>query len=219
MQAIEPSAVAGQKEKDMSEAEVGSPITLMRLRRDRIIISIEGQTPLIPHRWSEKAKRMMLDKQQGKAVAKKSPKSPEDEAHDATYWLPDGTPGVPATAFKAAIADAARHFGSVTQVLVKQSVFVVGEGEDQLVRISGPVSMREDMPRNATGVADLRYRNQIFPWEAKLEIEYVASALTPEALLALVDAAGFGGVGDWRPSSPKSKSGTYGRWQVTGELA
>ena len=194
------------------------PIVLRRLRRDDAFVPITGQTPLIPHRWSEKARRIMLDKQQGKAVANKAPKDPEQEAHDATYWLEDGRPGMPATAFKAAIADAARHFDGLAIVTVKQAVFVKGHGPDQLVPIAGDVSMREDMPRNSNGVADLRYRNQIFPWSAELEIEFVASALTAEALLALVDAAGLGGVGDWRPSAPKSKSGTYGRWCVTGEI-
>lgn len=200
----------------MATVEVPTVLTLERLRRSTVTILIEGQTPLIPHRWSEKARRLMLDKQQGKAVANKKPKSPEDEARDATYWLDDGRPGMPATAFKAAIADAARHFDGLAIVTVKQSVFVVGEGPDQLVPIDGPMQMREDMPRNSNGVADLRYRNQIFPWAAELEIEYVESALTPDALVALVDAAGLGGVGDWRPSAPKSKSGTYGRWQVAG---
>jgi hypothetical protein len=200
------------------EERILEPIYIPRLERGRTFIDIEGQTPLIPHKWSEKAKRMMLDKQQGKAVAKKAPKDPEQEAQDATYWLADGRPGMPATAFKVAIANAARHFDGVTIVIVKDAVFVVGEGDDQLVPIDGPLSMREDMPRNATGVADLRYRNQISPWSATLEIEYIASTLTLGALVALVDAAGLGGVGDWRPSSPKSKSGTYGRWQVTGEV-
>lgn len=194
-------------------------ITLTRLKVNTAIVPIQGKTPLIPHKWSEKAKRLMLDKQQGKAVAKKAPKSPEQEAHAATYWMPDGkTPGMPATAFKSAIADAARHFDGVAIVTVKQSIFVTGEGVDQLVPIIGDITMREDMPRNATGVADLRYRNQIYPWSAELEIEYLASALTVDAILALVDAAGNGGVGDWRPSAPKSKSGTFGRWQVTGEI-
>lgn len=195
-----------------------APLTLRRLERNTVLIPIIGQTPLIPHRWSDKAKRMMLDKQQGKAVTKKAPKSPEDEAHAATYWLEDGSPGMPATAFKSAIADAARHFDGVTMVMLKQSVFVIGEGTEQLIPIAGELTMREDMPRNATGVADLRYRNQIWPWSATLVIDFVASAITVEALIALVDAAGLGGVGDWRPSSPKSKSGTFGRWTVTGEL-
>lgn len=190
-----------------------SPVVLQRLQRRRVFLPIEGQSPLIPHKWSEKARRMMLEKQQGKAVAKHKPKSPEDEANDATYWL-DGQPSMPATAFKAAIADAARHFEGITMVMVKQAVFVLGEGPDQLVPILGEKSLREDTPRNANGVADLRYRWQFFPWSASLEIEYVESAITPEALIALVDAAGLGGVGDWRPSSPKSKSGTFGRWEV-----
>lgn len=194
------------------------PVQLARLERRRVIIPIEGQTPLIPHRWSEKSKRMMLDKQQGKAVAKKSPKSPEQEADDATYWLPDGRTGMPATAFKAAIADAARHFDSVSIVTAKQSIFVVGEGPEQLVAIDGDREMFEATPRNSSGVADLRYRNRIWPWRADLEIEYISTTLTIESVFALVDAAGVGGVGDWRPSSPKSKSGTYGRWQVTAEV-
>ncbi len=195
-----------------------APLVLHRLRRNIAVIPIEGQSPLIPHRWSDKARRMMLDKQMGKATAKKAPKAPEEDAREATYWLEDGRPGMPATAFKAAIADAARHFDGLAIVTVKQSVFVLGEGTEQLVAIEGPISMREDMPRNATGVADLRYRNQVFPWSAELRVEYVASTLTADALLALVDAAGLGGVGDWRPSSPKSKSGTFGRWRVKGEL-
>lgn len=195
-------------------ATTDQAITLTRLQRNRAHIMIEGQSPLIPHKWSEKAKVMMLAKQQGKPVANKAPKNPGQDAFDATYWIAEGVPGMPSTAFKSAISDAARHFDGVAIVTVKQSIFVVGEGPDQLVTIEGDISMREDMPRNATGVADIRYRNQIWPWKAELEIEYVASALTPDALVALVDAAGLGGVGDWRPSAPKSKSGTFGRWEV-----
>ena len=31
---------------------------------------------------------------------------------------------------------------------------------------------------------------------------------------ALVDAAGIGGVGEWRPTSPKSATGSYGTFRV-----
>ena len=37
----------------------------------RIPIRIVGDTPLIIHAWSEKAKRMMLESQMGKAKGKK----------------------------------------------------------------------------------------------------------------------------------------------------
>jgi hypothetical protein len=202
-----------------AEATTGAAeaITLSPLRQETLEVPILGVTPLIPHRWSEKAKRMMLQAQQGKARQKKEPKDPAQEAADATYWLPDGRPGMPATAFKAAIAGAARHFEGVTMTMLKECVFVIGEGAEQLVAVEGEITMREDTPRNASGVADLRYRNQIWPWSTTLTIEFLKSQLTSEAVVALVDAAGFGGVGDWRPSAPKSKTGTFGRFHVGGD--
>ena len=43
-------------------------------------IRIVGDSPLIMHAWSEKAKRMMLEAQQGKAKGKKKPvKNPVDD--------------------------------------------------------------------------------------------------------------------------------------------
>jgi hypothetical protein len=76
--------------------------------------------------------------------------------------------------------------------------------------------MREDTPRNATGVADLRYRNEIRNWRAELVVEFVSQVLNKESVIALVDAGGNGGVGDWRPSAPKSKTGTFGQFRVEG---
>jgi hypothetical protein len=178
-------------------------------------IPIVGITPFIPHKWGAKALRMMREAQQGpKARTKKEPKNPEQEAEDATYRLEDGTPGAPATGFKAAIADAARFFDGVTIVQLKQAIFVEGEGPDQLVRIEGESYIREDTPRNATGVADLRYRRCFEPWSAVLRVTFISTLIDLNSVLALVDAAGNGGVGDWRPSSPKSKSGTFGRFRV-----
>ena len=34
------------------------------------------------------------------------------------------------------------------------------------------------------------------------------------SVIALVDAAGMGGVGEWRPSAPKSATGSYGQFRV-----
>lgn len=193
------------------------PLQLKRLERSIIDVPIEGVTPLIPHKWSEKARKMMLDKQQGKVAAAKAPKDPEADAEAATYRLADGTAGIPSVAFKAAIADAARWFDGVTMEMLKRAVFVYGEGDEQLVAIDGTETLFEAQPRNSTGVADIRFRYKIFPWNALLRVEYISSAIQPEAVLALVDAAGQGGVGDWRPSSPKSRSGTFGKWQVVAE--
>lgn len=178
-------------------------------------IPIQGETPLIPHKWGAKALRMMREAQSGPKVrARREPKVPEEEAEQSTYRLEDGRPGMPATAFKAAIADAARFFDGITMVQAKQSFFVEGEGVDQLVPIVGESYIREDTPRNATGVADLRYRRCFDPWSAVLHIRFITSAIDLQSVVHLVNAAGLGGVGDWRPSAPRSKSGTFGRFFI-----
>lgn len=51
-------------------------------------VTIKGDTPLIMHAWSEKAKRMMLEAQQGKSKGKKKDiKNPVDDFIQSMYWL------------------------------------------------------------------------------------------------------------------------------------
>lgn len=194
--------------------EVVSTITIQRLDRSIVEVPIIGVTPLIMHNWSAKSKRQMLDAQQTSTRKKKEPRDPQADYEAAFYRLPDNEPGMPSVAFKAAIAEAARFYDGVTMQGMKTAVFVHGVGPDQLVPIVGEVHMREDTPRNANGVADLRYRPMFWPWQATLVVEYLPTLLSADSVFNLVDAAGRCGVGDWRPSSPKSKSGTYGQWKV-----
>jgi len=190
-------------------------VKLEKVQRSVLEVPIVGLSPVIPHKWSEKALRMMREKQSGsKARTKHDPKNPEEEAEGSLYRLPDGRPGMPATAFKAAMVGAVRLFSGVTMVSLKTALFVQGIGPDQLVPIEGDMAIREDTPRNATGVADLRYRYAFWPWNAVLHVEYLTALVDADSVIALVDAAGNGGVGDWRPSAPKSATGTFGRFEV-----
>lgn len=191
-------------------------VQLKRLDVRVMEVPIIGTAPLIVNRWSEKAKDMMLQAQQSNTRAKKDPKDPVALFQASQYRFDDGRHGFPAAAFKAAAVAGARYFEGVTLVIAKQAITVIGEGQHQLVELeleSDPI-MREDTPRNASGVADLRYRAQYWPWRATLHIRYVPSIFTPESVLALVDAGGLGGVGEWRPSAPKSMTGTYGTFEV-----
>lgn len=198
-----------------SPVEEQSTIELRRLERVVFEIPIRGTAPLIVNRWSEKAKQMMLEKQTTSARAKKQPKDPVANFEASRYLLPDGRDGFPATAFKAAIVHAARLFEGITQVQLKQTVVVLGEGPDQLVPIDyGEITMREDTPRNKGGVADLRYRAQYWPWSAVLRVRTIGGQFDRSSILSLVDAAGIGGVGEWRPTSPKSATGTFGTFEV-----
>lgn len=197
-----------------TEAAAPQSIIIERLERLTAPIAIVGVTPLISHNWSEKAKRMMLEKQQSSAQRKKDRRDPQADYEASFYRLPDGNAGMPATAFKSAIAEAARFYSGITIVALKTALFVKGEGPEQLVRIDGDVGMFEATVRNQTGVADLRYRPMFWPWSATLLIEYLPSMLDEASLVNLVDASGRNGVGDWRPSSPKSRTGTYGTYEV-----
>lgn len=193
--------------------------TLRRLQRVVFEFPIRGTAPLIVNRWSQKARQMMLDKQQTSARTRKEPKDPAANYEASKYKLPDGRDGFPATAFKAAIVHAGRLFDGITQVQIKQTVLVtsdhIDERGDQLVILDyRDVQMREDTPRNASGVADLRYRAQYNGWSTTLRIQTIAGQLDEGSILALVDAAGIGGVGEWRPTAPKSATGTFGTFEV-----
>jgi len=194
-------------------------ITLQRLTPRILEVTVEGTAPYISHNWAAKSKQMMLDKSQGKTT-KKLPKDPEQEFEDTIYRLDDGRCGIPATAFRAAIVSGARSFDNVTMVEAKSMVHVEGEWSDHeqkhLIPIVGSdPTMWENPVRVGMGTADIRYRAMFkLPWSAHLAIRFLPSQISDEAILALVDAGGFGGVGDWRPSSPKSMTGSFGTFRV-----
>ena len=175
-------------------------VQLKRLGRLQATIPIVGTAPLIQHRFSAKARQMMLDRQQGTAI-EREPKNPEALFEAATYRLEGDRYGHPAVGFKDAIVGAARFYkGSrLTMTGLRIMLFVLGEGSDSLVEIVGVPKMREDPVRNASGVADLRYRPVYWPWAATLRVVFIQNQISLDSLVALVDAGGNVGVGEWRP--------------------
>lgn len=171
-------------------------------------VTLIGDTPLITHRWSEKAKKSMLDKQMKKAKQAKEAKDPDQDFRESLYVLEDGSFGFPAIGFKAAAVTACTSIGGITKVAARQAFHVEGE----YVKILGSEpTMREDMVRIAMGTADLRYRGQFDPWWTVLRMKYNANVFSAEQLLNMLNTAGFAvGVGEWRPE----KDGPYGRFHV-----
>jgi hypothetical protein len=211
-------------------------ISLKRIGRNLALVPIVGTAPLIVHQFGAKARGIMLAAQMGETV-EREPKNPEQLYLDSMYPLPEGPKGevrwgFPAVAFKASIVGAARHFkgSKLTMELLKTSIFVQGEGSDMLVPLHAELvdevgkliekpgysvpSMREDTVRNQTGVADIRFRGSYNPWAAILPVVYISGQMSLSSLVNLVDAAGLGGVGEWRPSSKMSKTGVYGTFYV-----
>lgn len=182
-------------------------ITLPPLEIRTVLVRLVGDSPLITHAWSEKAKAMMRDKQMGKAQSGKEPKNPEAECEAATYRCANGAPGLPTIAFKAAAVDAATQVSGLTKTFLRGAFHTVGE----LVEIEGTPRMREDMVRVGMGTADLRYRPEFEEWAVTLPVRYNTRSITLEQLMHLFNQAGFSvGVGEWRPA----KDGTYGMFSV-----
>jgi hypothetical protein len=190
-------------------------IHIEKIGTQLMMVPIIGTAPLIMNRFSEKAKRMMLDNMQGRKSQKEN-KDPEAEYRAAIYRLKGGEGyGMPAIAFKAATVGGVRFYSGLTMTACKQYMFFHGEpgdGDEQAYsRIEGEPRMREDVVRVGRGGADLRYRPEFPEWSTTLTIRYVTSALTSDSVLSLVEAGGMGvGVGEWRPE----KDGAFGTYQI-----
>jgi hypothetical protein len=189
-------------------------------------LKIVGDSPFICHAWSEKAKLMMLQKQQKKASAGKEIRNPMREYANTLYWLsekPDienmtdeeiwnatqeGRFGFPTVAFKAAAVDAGYQQGILDKKTTARGAFhIIGE----FAEIEGKPSIREDMARIGMGTADLRYRAEFKEWSTVLHIRLNSNAMSMEQVVNLMNVAGFAcGIGDWRVA----KDGTYGMFHV-----
>lgn len=190
-------------------------VSIPPIRIEQLYITLVGDSALISHKWSEKAKKEMRDKQMGAAKTAKAPKDPDRDYRESLYEHPEGGYGFPCVAFKAAAVSACRFTDGLKMTGVRGAFHVDGE----LARIEGEPRKREDMVRVGMGTADIRYRGE-FPvengvtWRTTLTVTYNADAITPAQITNLFNLAGFGvGVGEWRPE----KDGSYGRFHVEGE--
>ena len=186
----------------------------------KVTIRIVGDTPLIMHAWSEKAKRMMLEAQMGVAKGKKKEaKNPADDFIRSMYWLTpmpeDGTMesfeeaiangarfGFPVTAFKQAAISAAYRMGWAKDKMSMRGAFFIDSDENGMIEIhSDTPEMREDMVKVGMGTADIRYRGEFKNWYADLTISYNANGqYSLENIVNIINAGGYVcGVGEWRP--------------------
>ncbi len=189
-------------------------LEISRIDTETLHVPIVGTAPLIVHKFSEKAKRQMLDRQQNNTTPRQ-PREPDTE-YEAAFYRLNGGYGFPVTAFKAATVSAARFYGKdVKMTELRQFIFMKGEigPEDPqaLVQIVGEPRMREDVVRlgGYGSSCETRYRPEFPEWTTTLEVIFVRSCISRQSVLSLIDAGGLGiGVGDWRPEK-RGEFGTY----------
>lgn len=190
-----------------------------------------GDTPLIAHAWSEKAKREMLGKQVKAVGEKKEARDPDQDFVDSLYRVPsiDGKDvyGFPAMAFKRAIVDSAHKDKGIARTSVQESLWVEAPFvrvktahpgaicDLPLVRLYGSApEMREDMVRIGSGMqktSSLAYRAQFTYWAVLLSGRINTNVVPTDALRVLIRDAGLSrGVGDWR----NEKNGVFGAFHL-----
>ena len=177
-----------------------STVTINAPEFEVVEFKIVGDTPLIVHAWDEKAKRMMLEKQMGKAgKTKHEIKVPTNDFINSLYWLTEkpqnGIDDADAQAnFDAAIAAGAKFgfsLGGIKQSFItgaarggldvkmtelRGAFFLEGAtdaSDFDFAEIVGPAPvMREDMVKvgGMSKTADIRYRGEFKQWEIPLKM-------------------------------------------------
>jgi hypothetical protein len=233
---IKPAANGDAASNESPINAVRQGVDLPKWKIEVCDIQIVGRTSLIVHCWSHKAIRQMLDDQMGIAKTGREKKDPFADFVGSLYPVPGEAFrfGVPAPAFKAAAVTASNdvqlkmtqmrrafHVDTYTvpieaDPLTRPETECDAEYAEQLKPYHAiGISMRRDMVRLESGVADIRFRAWWPKWRCTLRVEYNPRAISMQQLVNLFAAAGYGsGVGEWRPSAPQCRSGEFGRFSV-----
>jgi len=199
----------GVKKKAAATATATEALVIEPLKIGKITLDVEGEM-LIVHRFAEKARKEIRDKQQQIKHKQREKRDPQAEYEAAKYLDEDGNHCVPVIAFKNAMLGEARFLPrDVTMVLLKGALFVQGDRWTTCGMAAVPLRykserMREDMVR-LSGIgrpADLRYRPEYRDWSCTLTIEFDTRVLSAQMVVNLLNASGFNcGVMEWRPEA------------------
>jgi hypothetical protein len=192
----------------------------------RLSIDIVGTTPLVQHRFAEKARAVLRATQAAGSVAK-SRKARTARDFDADYEAAihrgtDGRPGIPAASIRSAMVSACRLAGyTMTRAKLALRVeedMLSDDGTGLVLITSGTPTKHETYVRNATGVVDLRARPMWAPgWKATVVIAFDADVLTPTDVTNLLMRAGAQvGICEGRPDSPRSNGQGWGLFALQG---
>jgi hypothetical protein len=187
-------------------------VTLPQSTLSSIEVEIKGTSALVVHRFGEKMKKAILDKQMKKAKEERKPRDSEAEYLDSIHFFKDRKrSGFPAVGFKSSMIRAGKLL-EYKMTDLRQAIFIDTD-EGELVEIIGKHQKREDIIKVANGAPDFRWRAEYPEWKAILHIKFNTRLLSVENVLQLLTESGVGvGVGEWRPE----RNGIMGRWEVVG---
>lgn len=190
----------------------------------RLTVLIEGVSPLVVHRFSDKASKAIKDKHKGaKKVRSLEARVPEEEYEEAFHYLATGKPGFPASGLKGCIKTACADVDGIAMTQAKRLLWVPGQeastaGSGLLLEIKkSKPRMREDMVRQPprTGTFVPRWRPEFPPgWQIEVPIVIKdTNVLSPDSVVNLLARAGLQvGLGEGRPE--KDGAMDFGMFRV-----
>lgn len=191
-------------------------VLLKAISPEKMIIKINGISPLQTHRFGESALEGLRGTTMQKPQrGKKKMRDPEAEYKEALYVFGDDTVGFPAIMIKKAMINACR-LTEMAMTEAKQMFFVWGGNPQyqEYCAVQGvePEIHEAIVPAAKGKGATLSYR-AIFPvgWYAEVVIEHLPEIISKEKLVNLLSLAGFSvGIGCQRPE----RGGQYGRFEI-----
>lgn len=172
--------------------------------------SIPGST-FISHKLDASVVDSFTKRETGE-VNKKVLRDFDKEYKQCFYLTQDGKYGIPTGAFMASILDSCIAL-DIPKTKIKRAMRIIGDIVELKYK---KLNRRIDNPRRSgrNSTPDVRHRPEFVDWNVELMIQYDEDQISPEQIVNLINSAGFtSGVGDWRPSSPKS-CGVHGMYQV-----
>jgi len=195
-------------EKTKNKKKMETIISLPNYEVTRVSIPIVNLTPLIMHKWSQKAITEIEGKHKQVAKTAKGKRDFEAEFEATIYYDSDGDLCFPSIAFKKAMVRACSLTDGIPMTVARIAFFVCDEYV-KLIKTTKP-EMRVDPVRNSNGGADIRARAQINKWEANLSVEFNTAKVSADQIYNLVNIAGMAvGIGEWRP---EKTGNTFGRF-------
>ena len=188
--------------------------------------TIVGTAPYVQHKFSEKARKAIMEKQaqgsQGKKGAKREARDFDKEYVACIHFAEEGWAGIPAGAFRNALVSACRTVG-FKMTLAKLSVFVEADGIDRddgtpLVRIYGDYEKHEGAVRLETGVISIAVRPIWKKWYSKPKVRFDGDQFSATDVANLLMRVGMQvGLGEGRPDSKNSTGVGWGTFRLAND--
>lgn len=220
---------AKEIQPEIAEGKPRVQITVKAPNFQTINVLIEGISPLVQNRFSEKAQQQIRDTQEAGSTGKKNkvrdPKDFQAAYKNAMHVSRDGWYGIPCAAFRRGMVAACRTVGFAMSV-AKLALFIEADGIGldgiPLVKIiKGEPQYFESPVRIAQNKIDIRARPMFDPgWRARVRIKFDADLFTMQDVINLMHRMGLQvGVGEGRYDATESDGVGlgWGQFQILNE--